>query len=105
MIDRDPERAAEGVSEEREGHADTGTAAGVGGVTGAAIGAIAGPVGAVVGAAGGMAAGAIAERMMHGDRVGSRGDAQVPTVPESGTPHQWDREGRCTHCGLPNRGD
>jgi outer membrane lipoprotein SlyB len=48
-------------------HADTGTAAGVGGVTGAAIGSLAGPIGAVVGAAGGMIVGAVAERAMHAD--------------------------------------
>jgi outer membrane lipoprotein SlyB len=55
------------VDTSQGGHADTGTAAGVGGVTGAAIGGVAGPIGAVVGALGGMAVGAAAERMMHAD--------------------------------------
>ncbi|MDQ3810612.1 MAG: hypothetical protein M3336_10005 [Chloroflexota bacterium] len=47
------------------GHADTGSAAGVGGVTGAALGSAVGPIGAVVGAVGGMIVGAAAERAMH----------------------------------------
>lgn len=54
------------VDVEEPGHADTGTAAGVGGVTGAAIGAAAGPVGAAIGAIGGMILGAATERIMHG---------------------------------------
>src|SRR4051812_36586263 len=55
------------VDTSQPGHADTGTAAGVGGVTGAAIGAIAGPIGAAIGAVGGMIVGAAAERAMHLD--------------------------------------
>jgi outer membrane lipoprotein SlyB len=55
------------VDTSQPGHADTGSAAGVGGVTGAAIGALAGPGGAIVGAVGGMLAGAAAERAMHMD--------------------------------------
>ena len=55
------------VDTSQPGHADTGTAAGVGGVTGAAIGAAAGPIGAAIGAVGGMLVGAAAERAMHTD--------------------------------------
>src|SRR5919197_508430 len=55
------------VHTSQPGHADTGTAAGVGGVTGAAIGSLAGPLGAAVGAAGGMIVGALTERAMHVD--------------------------------------
>jgi outer membrane lipoprotein SlyB len=57
----------EHVDTSQPGHADTGTAAGVGGVVGAAIGAVTGPLGAIAGAAGGMLAGAAAERAMHHD--------------------------------------
>ncbi|HEV7664634.1 MAG TPA: hypothetical protein VGQ62_13935 [Chloroflexota bacterium] len=55
------------VDTSQPGHADTGTAAGVGGVTGAAIGGIAGPIGAALGAVSGMVVGAAAERVMHKD--------------------------------------
>ena len=57
----------EHVDTSQPGHADTGSAAGVGGVTGAAIGAAAGPLGAIAGAIGGMAVGALTERVMHAD--------------------------------------
>jgi hypothetical protein len=74
MTDRDVARRADEhpidtdhVDTSQPGHADTGTAAGVGGVTGAAIGAVAGPIGAALGAVGGMAVGAAAERAMHAD--------------------------------------
>jgi outer membrane lipoprotein SlyB len=63
----DHEEARDRVDTSQPGHADTGSAAGVGGVTGAAIGSLAGPLGAAVGAAGGMLVGALAERAMHVD--------------------------------------
>jgi hypothetical protein len=56
---------ADHVDTPRPGHADTGSAAGVGGVTGAAFGALAGPIGAALGAIGGILTGAAAERAMH----------------------------------------
>lgn len=55
------------VDTSQPGHADTGSAAGVGGVTGAAIGALAGPLGALAGGIGGMIVGAATERIMHAD--------------------------------------
>ena len=58
---------AEHVDTSQPGHADTGSAAGVGGVTGAAIGSLAGPLGAIAGGLGGMVVGAAAERAMHAD--------------------------------------
>lgn len=70
---------ADHVDTSQPGHADTGTAAGVGGVTGAAIGAVAGPLGALAGGVGGMIVGAAAERAMHVDddrAAESKSDAQ-----------------------------
>ena len=66
------------VHTSQPGHADTGTAAGVGGVTGAAIGSLAGPIGAAVGAAGGMIVGAVAERAMHADDDVDAADDLLP---------------------------
>lgn len=66
------------VDVSQPGHADTGTAAGVGGVTGAAIGVAAGPIGAALGAVGGMIVGAAAERLMHADD-----DARVERASEA----------------------
>jgi len=65
--EHDAEVGRDHVDTSQPGHADTGTAAGVGGVTGAAIGSLAGPLGAIAGAAGGMIVGAAAERAMHTD--------------------------------------
>jgi outer membrane lipoprotein SlyB len=66
------------VHTSRPGHADTGTAAGVGGVTGAAIGSLAGPIGAALGAAGGMIVGAVTERAMHADDDVDAADDLLP---------------------------
>jgi outer membrane lipoprotein SlyB len=70
------------VDTSQPGHADTGSAAGVGGVTGAAIGAAAGPIGAAIGAVGGIIVGAAAERAMHvdDDARAERTDPQRPTL-------------------------
>ena len=65
MTDDTEHGQADHVDTPRPGHADTGSAAGVGGVVGAAIGALAGPIGAAIGAIGGMLTGAAAERVMH----------------------------------------
>lgn len=74
---RDHVEPADHVDVAQPGHADTGTAAGVGGVTGAAVGAAAGPIGAAIGAVGGMVVGAAAERLMH-----ARDDAREEHVRE-----------------------
>ena len=83
------------VDTSQPGHADTGTAAGVGGVTGAAIGAVAGPIGAAVGALGGMLLGAAAERVMHADddKAAANHTAQtVDTHPETREPQPDTRD-------------
>jgi hypothetical protein len=94
------------VDTSQPGHADTGSAAGVGGVTGAAIGATAGPLGAIVGAAAGMAIGAAAERAMHADDdapathahpATTQTDAQVPIEPADPSPGAAPQ----THSGPP----
>jgi outer membrane lipoprotein SlyB len=70
------------VDTSQPGHADTGTAAGVGGVAGAAIGAVAGPIGAAIGAVGGMIVGAVTERAMHldDDARAEQADGDQPTL-------------------------
>ena len=76
--------AREHVDVPEPGHADTGSAAGVGGVTGAAIGALAGPPGAAIGAVGGMIVGALAERAMHADDDAAKQNDQTPDVEQEG---------------------
>jgi hypothetical protein len=96
------------VDTSQPGHADTGSAAGVGGVTGAAIGATAGPLGAIVGAAAGMAIGAAAERAMHADddaRAEHAHAAQPAPTPASVTSEPADPSPGAapeTHSGPPH---
>jgi outer membrane lipoprotein SlyB len=76
--DTDALHGRDHVHTSQPGHADTGSAAGVGGVTGAAIGSLAGPIGAALGAAGGMILGAVAERAMHADDDVDAADDLLP---------------------------